>query len=156
MPYDSELHQKRMADSFFKNHSTFVISSKIYGLAYYEHRFSFSLSKIRKDINSFTLAMDQYIAIQSEPSKGECKAGKHDNSSCVYTHVKNRGTCLYWFLSVFYLCTIISQISNLYYSTEQKNSGSLCECFHFRPVKRCSDLLRLNNKGLFLEKSHQN
>lgn len=64
------------------------MSSKIYSLAYYEHRFSFSLPKIKTNINPFTLALDQYITIQSELSKGKCKFVKHSKSSCVYTHVK--------------------------------------------------------------------
>lgn len=65
---------------------------------------------------------------------------------CTQTCKEKRDMPVLISVSVFCLCTSISQISNPYYSTEQKNSGSLCECFHFLSIKTCSNLLWLNIK----------
>lgn len=90
---------------FYKTilHVTF---SKIYGLAHYEHRFSFSLSKIRKGINSFTLALDSMWTLKVRVQSYE--AGQYFLKYMhvyVYIHIHARKcTCMCPFTWMHFIC----------------------------------------------------
>lgn len=135
MLYMGNFIRKEWQPHFYKNHSAYVTFSKIYGLTYYDHRFSFSLSKIRKGINPSALALCEYIFIQSELSK--CKFMKHCNNSwgldvCLYVHIDTK-KCMCPFRWTCFVCAQAYLISPMHTTALSRRMNSVIsfECYSF-------------------------